>query len=45
VSADWIAVLVFCGIGALTLDLDGWENVLCLAGLVLLIFGLGWMMA
>jgi len=35
VSADWIAILVFAGIGALTLDVDGWENVLCLLGLAL----------
>lgn len=44
-SGDWIAVLVFCGIGMLALDADGWENVLCLSGLVLAIFGLCWMMA
>ena len=33
-SGDWIAVLVFFGIGVLSLDADGWENVLFLLGLM-----------
>ena len=36
-SGDWIAVLVFAAIGVLTLDADGWENVLCLLGLAFVI--------
>ena len=44
-SADWIAVLVFSGVGLLALDADGWENVLMLAGLVFVCGFLVWMMA
>ncbi len=44
-SADWIALLVYFGIGALMLDAEGWANVLCLSGLILVIGGLCWMMA
>jgi hypothetical protein len=34
VSGDWIALLVYFGIGAVALDADGWENVLFLLGLI-----------